>query len=1121
MDSKHLKSSGASRKLNFLPNKEISPKQRGRGVPLDALDGLLDNLDSSLDGFNIIIPMPITTSGAEEKEEAPSSGNIQPFSVGPKGEPQPPAGPVKNKEHNLVGLEASSLLVEHYPINTSSPLEAKHQRVMEASPDRFLWDHEGDPEDQPKTSRPSMARDHSSEPFQQPAASSEPPVWRPGTNLPSSSSGSRASFIQKLRATSLSRAPRESPVKEPEPSWEPEEEPEEEFLIGEDDPPAWITLLRKKNPSSYKQKCPDALPGRNDYGVGQPSSPNWALESETGQKDETRAPGRGGEPAGLEEGRAWNKKKEKKEKAAAPSQPSPKKSAWKRAKSKGTDSPTEMVEQEPSPLMDVVNNVEYCDKKKPGRKKVTKERVPAHNRPKVQPQNQSSPSQAVKLKTAPTWENKEQSSSSVLKKSKSTKGPQQEMEERKKKTKAGKAVKMRKREEMLLSESPARSTQEEQIQQESMNNEADHVSIEPPWEPEEEPDEEFPIREEDPPAWITLLRKKNPSSYKQKCPDARLEEGRARNKKEKKEKAAAPSQPSPKKSAWKRAKSKGTDSPTEMVEQEPSPLRDAPNNVEDCDKKKPGRKKVTKESMPSHNRPKVQPPHHSSPSQAVKLKTAPTWENKEQSSSSALKKSKSTKGPQQEMKERKKKTKAGKFVKRRKREEMLLSESPARSTQEEQIQQDSMNNEAEHVSIGLAIPKVGPLLTSEVSSHPPRKRPWERGLSLPSSPEEPGGLPALKKQAHKQNPRRPKPLLGSPEPAPDCGTGRCPRIRNCPGELWKVSDALPDGDILPPVPLPPPPGRPQSKQRGRPQSKQRKSLNPPTAPESTTTAESKPVKQGKMFSAPKTIRRSLATFHDIFSQSAVSPPDNTREEAEGGKRSRRKRSIGDSNIGPLDALNSSGPPLIIEAPAGPSCSTRLSWPPNIAPPQPTKRPSSSMLKGFQSGPSSFVDLEQHEEDELASPQWTRTQSSYWLSLGLYAAPLVPMVLQDQDAANLEEWLAMLWPAPAQELSSQAGSEAFEWFCHQGRVIGLRMDMWSESMCNGEIILSSSMKKPLWVDHCATTVFYVSTSHVLLTLNAVDFRYKGGQSFVVPCGQAYSLENSGDEPALLFFSRVQV
>ena len=226
---------------------------------------------------------------------------------------------------------------------------------------------------------------------------------------------------------------------------------------------------------------------------------------------------------------------------------------------------------------------------------------------------------------------------------------------------------------------------------------------EPSWEPEEEPEEEFLISEDDPPAWITLLRKKNPSSYKQKCPDARLEGGRARNKKEKKEKAAAPSHPSPKKSAWERAKSKGTDSPTEMVEQEPSPLRDAPNNVEDCDKKKPGRKKVTKESMPSHNRPKVQPQNQSSPSQAVKLKTAPTWENEEQSSSSVLKKSKSTKGPQQEMEERKKKTKAGKAVKMRKREEMLLSESPARSTQEEQIQQESMNNEAEHVSIGKTL----------------------------------------------------------------------------------------------------------------------------------------------------------------------------------------------------------------------------------------------------------------------------------------------------------------------------------------------------------------------------------------------------------------------------------
>ena len=67
-------------------------------------------------------------------------------------------------------------------------------------------------------------------------------------------------------------------------------------------------------------------------------------------------------------------------------------------------------------------------------------------------------------------------------------------------------------------------------------------------------------------------------------------------------------------------------------------------------------------------------------------------------------------------------------------------------------------------SKGLAIPEVGPLLTSEVSSPVPgkrsRKRPGERWLSPPSSPEEPGAPPALK--AQKLDPRIPKPRAAEP-----------------------------------------------------------------------------------------------------------------------------------------------------------------------------------------------------------------------------------------------------------------------------------------------------------------------------------------------------------------------
>lgn len=49
------------------------------------------------------------------------------------------------------------------------------------------------------------------------------------------------------------------------------------------------------------------------------------------------------------------------------------------------------------------------------------------------------------------------------------------------------------------------------------------------------------------------------------------------------------------------------------------------------------------------------------------------------------------------------------------------------------------------------------------------------------------------------------------------------------------------------------------------------------------------------------------------------------------------------------------------------------------------------------------------------------------------------------------------------------ADDFDWFFYQGSAMGLQVDLNSGSICNGKILLGSYTKKPLWVDHSATTV----------------------------------------------------
>ncbi|KAJ4925069.1 hypothetical protein JOQ06_017807 [Pogonophryne albipinna] len=163
-------------------------------------------------------------------------------------------------------------------------------------------------------------------------------------------------------------------------------------------------------------------------------------------------------------------------------------------------------------------------------------------------------------------------------------------------------------------------------------------------------------------------------------------------------------------------------------------------------------------------------------------------------------------------------------------------------------------------------------------------------------------------------------------------------------------------------------------------------------------------------------------------------------------------------------------------------------------------------KLLRSGPSSMIVLDQYEEeDSLILPNST-VQPARSLS-DLCAPPLKPMTLLTQDKANLAEWFTNLWAPP------------FEWFCYQGRVIGFTMDVNSGSFCNGKMLLGSFMKKPLWVDHSAATVFNLLTSSVSVTINGRESHFNPGKSFMVPCGSAYSIQNVCAQPAVLYFTRI--
>ncbi|XP_031706442.1 uncharacterized protein LOC116385269 [Anarrhichthys ocellatus] len=340
------------------------------------------------------------------------------------------------------------------------------------------------------------------------------------------------------------------------------------------------------------------------------------------------------------------------------------------------------------------------------------------------------------------------------------------------------------------------------------------------------------------------------------------------------------------------------------------------------------------------------------------------------------------------------------------------------------------------------------------------------------------------------------------------------RRRKAPGNWWKVDDLCEDVES---ISSQQPGPRPRTERKEVSKRSRIPRLGTPT--NGNMAVSSKPRRRApvsllevKPTSAPKTVKHSLATFKDIFT-SVSETPVNRRERGQKHRRKVAARPAEEvtATVCTIFSGNTDGDILRVE-PGSPQNS-----PPNNEMPQDSTCQSENRLKILRSGPSSIIELKEYEEDEnliLVPPSFPAALSAS----DLCAPPLKPLVLQPKDKANLTEWFKSLWSVPVDK-GAEVTPDQFDWYFYQGRAFGVLVDLNCASFCNGKILLGSYMKKPLWVDHSATTVFNLLTSSVSVSIDGKESCFNPGQSFMVPCGHAYNIQNVMAQPAVLYFTRI--
>uniref|UniRef100_A0A1A7YS68 Uncharacterized protein n=1 Tax=Iconisemion striatum TaxID=60296 RepID=A0A1A7YS68_9TELE len=324
------------------------------------------------------------------------------------------------------------------------------------------------------------------------------------------------------------------------------------------------------------------------------------------------------------------------------------------------------------------------------------------------------------------------------------------------------------------------------------------------------------------------------------------------------------------------------------------------------------------------------------------------------------------------------------------------------------------------------------------------------------------------------------------------------RRRKPPGSWWEVLPADDSEGVTTsssqPQQLPPQEPKPQKEQKKK--SKQRKA-----APKIVNRSSEPPggalVSPLKRLKPSKTVKDSLAAFKDILTSGVQTPaPAASRDADQNNSRV----------VMPCPAETFSVTPSTAAPDVGHHSHTQPTS-------QHRKHQSDNTLKAFMSGPSSVIEMENAEETDLPS----RAQSLL-SAADLCAPPLKPLTLHSKDKVNLADWFQTLWSTTAHEPATITPDQ-FQWFFHQDRALGIQVDLNSSCFCSGKILMGSYMKKPLWVDHSATTVFHLLTSSLSVTINGSVSHYKSGQAFSVECGQAYSIQNTLSQPAVLLFTRM--
>lgn len=375
---------------------------------------------------------------------------------------------------------------------------------------------------------------------------------------------------------------------------------------------------------------------------------------------------------------------------------------------------------------------------------------------------------------------------------------------------------------------------------------------------------------------------------------------------------------------------------------------------------------------------------------------------------------------------------------------------------------------------------------------------------------------------HSSNKKLSAPAPVSPRGREDQLSVSARRRRKPPGRWWKVEDMCEDVESISSQQQRPEPRKERQKVSERSRSPQLGTLKNSHMAVSSKPQGGAPVSllELKPTSAPKTVKRSLAMFKDIDTLVTETPV------AVGNRREARQKNSREVTARPAQEVTAPVRKASSERTDGDILSmddveprSPHGGPSNHETPQNSNCQSENRLKLLRSGPSSMIELKEYEEE--VEDNLIPMPPSFHAALSvsdLCAPPLKPLVLQPKDKANMTEWFKSLWSVPSDK-GAEVTPDQFDWYFYQGRAIGFLVDLNCRSFCNGKILLGSYMKKPLWVDHSATTVFNLLTSSVSVTIDGKESCFNSGQSFMVECGHAYNIQNATAQPAMLYFTRM--